>query len=91
MQNNPIDNVISKVVAKILKDKDVETVSVSVLNCISNLLKDCFSVRCCAYFLDIRDIGKMARSKANMENRANVLLQHIIACVVCIVSDPIIV
>ena len=41
MQSNPIDNIVCKVVAQLLKEKDVEYVSEAVVNSIANIVMEC--------------------------------------------------
>ena len=41
MQSNPVDNIVCKVVAQLLKEKDVKYVSEAVVSNIANILMEC--------------------------------------------------
>lgn len=41
MQSNPVDNIVCKVVAQLLKEKDVKYVSETVVTSIANIMMEC--------------------------------------------------
>lgn len=63
MQSNPVDNIVCKVVAQLLKEKDVEYVSETVVTSIASIMMECrihFGLRFFRY----------KRSWANGEHRS---------------------
>ena len=81
MQSNPVDNIVCKVVAQLLKEKDVEYVSETVVTSIASIMMEC-RIRFGLRFLDIKEVGRMANTEAFLENRSNVVIQNLLVAVV---------
>ncbi|KAM7456372.1 hypothetical protein BLSTO_02871 [Blastocystis sp. subtype 1] len=70
MQRSPVDDIIDKIVAELLKLNQVDYVSQSTFNSMSEIVK--------TY---IRDIGRRACEEANLTMKPTVNLQHIILAI----------
>ncbi|KNB42339.1 hypothetical protein JH06_4569 [Blastocystis sp. subtype 4] len=71
MQKNPVDDVLNKIIAELLKKNDFEGVSRIALNSLTDLVKEF-----------IQSIGRDACEEAQMIMRPNVTLKEIISAVV---------
>ena len=81
MQRSPVDDIIDKIVAELLKLNQVDYVSQSTFNSMSEIVKTCAS-GIGSLHADIRDIGRRACEEANLTIKPTVNLQHIILAIV---------